>query len=94
MRLDEGDIASEIGERVPVGLDLEWETGDVVHGDVLVGRARIAVDAWGRFVEGHALTDEPVAGAVVARVEVPGLLERTLVRTPDGLRWAQRATTG
>ena len=49
--------ADEVGERLPVGLDLEWETdgtavdehgpssyeqGGVLHGDVLVGDDRIA----------------------------------------------------
>jgi hypothetical protein len=53
----------EIGERMPVGLDLEWEVGDVVHGDVLVGRVRHAIDARGRFHEGNA---PPADGAVEA----------------------------
>ncbi len=61
----------EIGERLPVGFDLEWEVdangGDVrgrddalpgyeqfgvVHGEVLLGRARIDVDAVGRRAHG------------------------------------------
>jgi hypothetical protein len=61
-------LRGEIGERMPVGLDLEWEVdpaigdprerdGDgvqayeqfgTVHGDVLVGRSRITIDAVGR----------------------------------------------
>ena len=94
----------EIGERLAVGLDLEWEAGEErsvestqgrVHGDVLVGRERWTVDAWGRFVEGGELRDEPVEGAVVARVIVPvaadAVCERTLVRETRGdLRWSQR----
>lgn len=55
-------FAGEWGERVPVGLDLEWEAselplgrpggrgydqGGVVHGDVLVGDERLAVDGTG-----------------------------------------------
>ena len=39
---------SEVGDRVPVGLDLEWDRGRVV-GEVLVGRARIPVDTTGTF---------------------------------------------
>ncbi len=45
--------AGEIGERLPVGLDLEWEvdtTGEPygsVRGEVLLGRARHEVDGWG-----------------------------------------------
>jgi hypothetical protein len=40
--------ASEVGERVPVGADLEWDRGRVV-GEVLIGRARLAVDGTGTF---------------------------------------------
>ena len=39
---------SDVGERVPVGLDLEWDRGRVV-GELLVGRARIPVDTTGTF---------------------------------------------
>ena len=39
---------SDVGERIPVGLDLEWDRGRVV-GELLVGRARIPVDAPGTF---------------------------------------------
>ena len=54
--------ADEIGERLPVGLDLEWEVGDdgsprqiaggyeqhgTVHGELLVGTARISFDGTG-----------------------------------------------
>jgi hypothetical protein len=93
LRLDEPG-SDEVGERVPVGLDIEWELGNIVHGEVLVARDRIALEAWGRFVEHHELTDEIVDGPVVAQVLVPGVVERTLVRAADGLRWAQRVTTG
>ncbi len=41
LRVD--DPAEAVGERIPVGFDLEWETPDLVHGEVLVGRARIQV---------------------------------------------------
>ena len=39
---------ADVGERVPVGLDLEWDRGRVV-GELLVGRARIPVDTTGTF---------------------------------------------
>jgi hypothetical protein len=68
VRLDDAQDAlhGEIGERVPVGHDLEWETtgtaperGDDryaqdgrVHGEVLIGRARVEVDATGRRAHG------------------------------------------
>jgi hypothetical protein len=43
------DPTETIGERVAVGYDLEWETPDVVHGELLVGRATIPIDAHGTF---------------------------------------------
>lgn len=86
----------EIGERIPVGLDLEWETPETVHGEVLIGRERVAVDGRGRFLETHELGDVPVSGEEVARVVIPleasDFLERTLHRASDGLRWGQRVT--
>jgi hypothetical protein len=47
LRVD--DPAEEIGERIPVGYDLEWETPDLVYGELLIGRAHVAVDARGSF---------------------------------------------
>ena len=48
-------LVSDRAERVPVGLDLEWETPDRVIGELLVGRERIPVDALGTFTvnSGH-----------------------------------------
>ena len=43
------DPADDIGDRIPVGYDLEWETPDRVHGDLLVGRATITIGATGTF---------------------------------------------
>jgi hypothetical protein len=40
-------LASDLGDRVPVGFDLEWEIGDRVHGEILVGRERIPFDGSG-----------------------------------------------
>jgi len=50
LRFDTMDDArsSDVGERVPVGYDLEWDRGAVV-GELLVGRARIPVDTTGTF---------------------------------------------
>jgi hypothetical protein len=49
---DEEDAArSDVGERIAVGLDLEWETPDLVHGELLVGRDRIPFDGTGTFTE-------------------------------------------
>jgi hypothetical protein len=42
-------LVSDRAERVPVGLDLEWETPDRVIGEILVGRERIAFDGTGTF---------------------------------------------
>lgn len=85
----------EIGERLPVGLDLEWEAPDVVHGDVLVARDQWTVDGWGRLVEGHELRDEVVPGEAQIEVLIPlgdgTVCARTLVRSADGApRWSQR----
>lgn len=47
LRVD--DPVEDVGERLPVGYDLEWETPDRVHGELLVGRAAIAISAAGSF---------------------------------------------
>ena len=83
----------EIGDRVAVGLDLEWEAPAIVHGDVLVGRERWTIEAWGRLVESHQLADDLVDGDELARVLIPldgGVCTRMLVRTSDARRWSQR----
>jgi hypothetical protein len=50
----------ERGERLPVGFDLEWETGagvfGDVHGDLLVARSRVAFHGLGSFE--HRPADE------------------------------------
>ncbi len=44
------------GDRVPVGAELEWETGGRVHGELAVGARRIRVDGTGELsVAGAAL---------------------------------------
>jgi len=40
---------SDVGDRIAVGYDLEWETPDHVRGDLLVARATIPLDARGTF---------------------------------------------
>ena len=40
---------ADVGERVPVGFDLEWDEGHVV-GELLVGRSRVPFDGRGTFV--------------------------------------------
>jgi hypothetical protein len=68
LRLDSRDEArtAEVGERVPVGFDLEWDAGSVpergegrVVGELLVGKARVPFDGRGVF--------EHVVGAPVPR---------------------------
>jgi hypothetical protein len=51
LRLDDRAEArtATVGERVPVGFDLEWDDGHVV-GEVLVGRGRFDVNGHGAFV--------------------------------------------
>jgi hypothetical protein len=47
---DEAEAAaSDRGERVAVGFDLEWETPDRVFGEILLGRRTIEFDGSGRF---------------------------------------------
>lgn len=47
LRVD--DPTEDIGDRLPVGYDLEWEAPDRVHGELLVGRAVLAVSGRGSF---------------------------------------------
>ena len=56
----------EIGDRVPVGFDLEWEAGPeggTVGGEVLVGTGRFAVEASGEF-RAEAVGGDPDAPGV------------------------------
>jgi hypothetical protein len=47
---DEAEAAaSDRGERVAVGFDLEWETPDHVYGEVLLGRRQLTFDGTGSF---------------------------------------------
>jgi hypothetical protein len=47
---DEAEAAaSDRGERVAVGFDLEWETPDHVYGEILLGRRQFEFDGTGRF---------------------------------------------
>ena len=101
MRLDRADDAlragGEIGDRVAIGLDLEWEVGPdgpptgTVSGEVLVGRARHEIDGRGWFYDDGVADPEWVTGETVAVVLIPvgeRVVERRLVRTDDGLRWS------
>lgn len=100
VRLDSPEDArrrrEEIGERLAVGLDLEWEVDaggppdGIVHGDVLVGRATHAVDCAGRFYDDA--TPDPAArtGDAVASVVVPvgsAFARWNLLRDDGELRW-------
>jgi hypothetical protein len=93
----------EIGDRVAVGLDLEWEVGaggppaGIVHGDVLVGRARFELDGTGSFYDDTmpdpAPADPDDGGRdTLATVLVPlgdgNHVERRLVRSGSGLHWS------
>ena len=104
VRLDAADEAlragGEIGERLAVGLDIEWEVGDggppagTVHGDVLVGRQRYEIDGPGWFYDDGVPDPGSVEGEAVASVYIPvddagggGYIERRLVRSGGGLQW-------
>jgi hypothetical protein len=87
VRLDDpfDALRGEIGERLPVGYDLEWEVGDdpspqpvrggyeqagIVHGEVLVGRDRFEFD--GRGVRKHVWSaDEPWVASTSGVPAVP-----------------------
>lgn len=63
----------EVGERLAVGLDLEWDEGSV-FGDVLIGTDRIEFDGRGSFV-----ADGPAAGTTPGADATPnGTLDATL----------------
>jgi hypothetical protein len=98
VRLDDPDDArrGEIGERLPVGLDLEWETPGLVHGEVLVGRGRWEVDGTGLFTHVTGSTTWAAASrpdAVRARTVIPfddgSFLERWLPPDSDDV-WMPR----
>ena len=47
---DEAEAAtSDRGDRVAVGFDLEWETPDHVHGELLLERRQLEFDGTGSF---------------------------------------------
>jgi hypothetical protein len=51
LRFDSAEEAatSDVGDRIAVGYDLEWETPDRVVGELLVGRESFPLDAHGAF---------------------------------------------
>ena len=59
LRLDDRDeaLTADVGERVPVGFDLEWDEGQVL-GEILLGRSRIPFDGTGTFE--HVADDSSV----------------------------------
>jgi hypothetical protein len=63
LRFESRDEArtAQLGERVPMGFDLEWDGGRVI-GELLVGRERIAFDGHGSFTH-DASAAAPLAWA-------------------------------
>ena len=114
LRLDDPTDAlapgGEIGERIPVGLDLEWETdltertAGTVRGELLVGSARIEFEGPGRFTAADHPTDwwgSGAPGPARPRAEhasaiVPLGRGATLTRTlsTDPLGWSERLDVG
>jgi hypothetical protein len=103
VRLDAPDDAlhagagGEIGERIAVGLDIEWEVGaggppeGIVRGDVLVGRARHEIEGPGWFYDDATGDPGWIEGEPLAVVYVPAAdrsIERRLVGTSAGPRWS------
>ncbi len=73
VRLDDPADAlhGEVGERLAVGLDLEWDEGSV-FGDVLIGTDRIEFDGRGSFVaDGPAAGSTPGADATLDATGLP-----------------------
>jgi hypothetical protein len=48
---EEEAATTDVGDRLAVGLALEWETPGIVHGELLVERDRIPFDGTGTFTE-------------------------------------------
>jgi hypothetical protein len=111
VRLEDPDEAlapgGEVGERLPVGLDLEWDAG-AVFGEILVGTRRIGFEGPGRLDVAGEPTDwwagewtrawpgiptdvEPPVSAVVP-LGAGAVLRRALVRGGPG--WWERLARG
>ncbi|MCU1430033.1 MAG: phosphotransferase [Actinomycetia bacterium] len=101
VRLDvPGDgYRGEIGERMPVGLDLEWELratphaevdryeqAGSVHGEVLIGRERIDFDGSGTRAHGWGVAEPWVSGSVRASFQ-SGDAFALGVAPPNGYLW-------
>ncbi len=96
VRLDDpaDGLRGEIGERLAVGFDMEWEVGPgtppgegpvdgVVFGEVLVGRDRLALDGIGTFREEHGSRDWTTTPGVAAEPG-GGVLPRRVTRIVGG----------
>ena len=73
LRLDDRAEAStaDVGERVPVGFDLEWDEGHVV-GEILIGRVRIPFDGTGTFMHGSVVDGDPALADWAGWLALPG----------------------
>jgi hypothetical protein len=58
-------LTSDVGDRIALGLDIEWEAPDVVHGEVLVGTERIEFDGRGRLSTPAAASPRDLWAALV-----------------------------
>lgn len=114
LRLDDPTDAlapgGEIGERIAVGLDLEWETdltertAGTVRGELLVGSARIEFEGPGRFTAADHSTDwwgsgtpapaRPRAGHASAIVPLGRGATLTRTLSTDPLGWSERLDVG
>lgn len=90
LRLD--DPTDMVGERVPLGYDLEF-VGPPEHatvaGEILIGQREIDLDAVGLYgSEPSGVGSGERLGAAVAGLSGLGVLRRELWRDRDGLKWA------
>jgi len=93
VRLDDPaeGFRDEIGERLAVGLDLEWEVGDepvgdgslrgAVFGEVLVGPDRIAFDGTGVFSRVRGEHPWHTTAGVQAELDADGLPTSVMIRS-------------
>ena len=73
-------LRGEVGERIAVGLDLEWDEG-AVFGDVLIGTGRVAFDGVGVFRTADGAPTWRTTPGLEATLDADGLPEHLVLRS-------------